>query len=332
MNKLVGLDVSAKRVFLRVDLDVPLETQGWETSSRLTNIKPSVDLLLGNGAKQVIVAGHIDRPKGPDPKLSTMHLLGPLTKLLNRQIEFLDDFETTENSQVMLFENLRFWTGEAANDFEFAKKLSRLADCYVNDAFGNCHRNHASMVALPQILPHAAGIHLQKEVDEMTRILKNPDRPLVAVVGGAKIETKVPVISNLAKIAQTVLIGGELPIEIAKTGEKFPSNVVVAQLYEDNKDISERSLLEFVQQIQTARTVVWNGPMGLYEEGFKEGTKGVADSVISSNAYSVVGGGETTQFLAEQNLISRFSFVSAGGGAMLEFLSGKKLPALEVLG
>lgn len=332
MNKVAGLDVSGKRVFLRVDLDVPLDGAGEDISTRLNNIKPTLDFLVGGGAKQVVIAGHIDRPKGVDLKLSTRHLLNELKKATGYDIEFVANFDSIMDSRVVLFENLRFWPGETVCDFEFARQLTRLADIYVNDAFGNCHRNHASMVALPELLPHAAGLHLQREIHELTRILERPDRPLVAIIGGAKIETKVPVISNISKHAETVLVGGELPIEIGKTGQKFDKNVVVAELEDNTKDISERSLLEFVEQIQSAKTVVWNGPMGLYEEHFDRGTKGVADAIISSHAYSVVGGGETTEFLGKEHLLSRFSFVSAGGGAMLEFLSGKKLPALMALG
>ncbi len=338
MNKLVGLDVSAKRVFLRADLDVPISNSNdktpnsnTEVATRLTNIKPTIEYLLGRGAKQVVIAGHIGRPKGPDPKLSTRNLLEPIKKILNRNVEFLESFDTVEFEQVMLFENLRFWTGEIENDFEFAKDLTRMADVYVNDAFGNSHRNHASMVALPSILPHAAGLHLQKEVDELTGILENPDRPLVAIVGGAKIETKIPVISNLSKIAQKVLVGGELPIEINKTGQKFAENVVVATLMENQKDISGESQNRFAEIIKGAKTVVWNGPMGLFEEGHTEGTLVVARAIAESGAYSVVGGGDSTQFLGRQGLLSKFSFVSAGGGAMLEFLAGKKLPGIEAL-
>ncbi len=341
MNKLVGLDVSAKRVFLRADLDVPLGSTNVEglttnanpeVSTRLTNIKPTIEYLLGRGAKQVVIAGHIGRPKGPDPKLSTRNLLELIKKILNRNVEFLESFESMEFGQVMLFENLRFWTGEVENDFEFAKDLTKLGDVYVNDAFGNSHRNHASIVALPSILPHAAGLHLQKEVDELTRILENPDRPLVAIVGGAKIETKIPVISNLSKIAQKVLVGGELPIEINKTGQKFAENVLVATLLENQKDISGESQSQFAEVIKGAKTVVWNGPMGLFEEGHVDGTLAVAKAITQPGVYSVVGGGDSTQFLSSKGLLSKFSFVSAGGGAMLEFLSGKKLPALEALG
>jgi phosphoglycerate kinase len=339
VNKLVGLDVSAKRVFLRADLDVPLPNSNDQTpdsntevSTRLTNIKPTIEYLLGRGAKQVIIAGHVGRPKGPDPKLSTRHLIGQLRKILSRDVEFLESFESVQMSQVLLFENLRFWAGEVENDFEFAKDLARLVDVYVNDAFGNSHRNHASMVALPSMLPHAAGLHLQKEIDELTRILVNPDRPLVAIVGGAKIETKIPVISNLSKIAQTVLVGGELPIEINKTGQKFAENVIVATLMENQKDISSESQSRFVEIINGAKTVIWNGPMGLFEEGHVDGTLAVARAIAESGAYSVIGGGDSTQFLGKEGLLSNFSFVSAGGGAMLEFLSGKKLPGLEALG
>ena len=338
MNKLVGLDVSAKRVFLRADLDVPLQQPATrdqrpeaDVATRLMNIKPTIEYLLGRGAKQVVIAGHIGRPKGPDPKLSTRNILEPIKKILNRNVEFLGSFESAEFDQVMLFENLRFWTGEVENDFEFAKDLTRLGDVYVNDAFGNCHRNHASMVALPSLLPHAAGLHLEEEVNQLTKLIESPQKPYVAIVGGAKIETKIPVITNLAKIADNVLVGGKLPMEIVRAGQQFGQNVIVGKLTPDTKDIDEETIAKFVSIIKGAKTVVWNGPVGLFEEGFTKGTVAVAEAIVESGAHSVVGGGDSTQFLGEHGFLSKFSFVSAGGGAMLEFLSGKKLPAIEVL-
>lgn len=223
---------------------------------------------------------------------------------------------------------------------DFAKELANLAHIYVNEAFGNCHRMHASMVLLPKILPAFAGLHLQEEVKVLSELMRSPKRPFVAIVGGAKIETKLPAIENLAKVADVVLVGGELPAEIArlaqskqaKNGEKFESKVHVAKLTEDQKDITDDSARKFEQIIAGAKTVVWNGPMGVFEEGFDRGSADVANAIINSGAYSVIGGGETSQFLAENNLITKFSFASAGGGAMLEFLAGKSLPAIEALG
>jgi phosphoglycerate kinase len=338
MKLLRDLDVKDKRVFLRADLDVPLggleqiqHKLESETATRLTNLKGTVDYLVREGASQIIIAGHIDRPEKPDPAKSTKLLLAVLSDILKQEIFFKENLDGEIIGDFVLLENLRFWLGETLNDLEFAKKLAQMADVYVNDAFGNSHREHASMVALPAILPHAAGLHLEEEVRVMKNLLETPARPFVSVVGGAKIETKIPVIENLSKISHQVLVGGELPLEIEKSGQKFGENVLVAKLTEDGRDIDLDSAHQFARIITTARTVVWNGPMGLYEEGFETGSKAVATAVLESKAYSVVGGGETTQFLEKQDILSRFSFVSAGGGAMLEFLAGKKLPGIIAL-
>ncbi|MDP2633080.1 MAG: phosphoglycerate kinase, partial [Candidatus Curtissbacteria bacterium] len=234
-------------------------------------------------------------------------------------------------AQLILLENLRFWPGEETNDEEFAKKLAGIADIYVNDAFAVCHRTHASMVGVPALLPHAAGLHLQEEVETLSKLLEKPQRPFVAIVGGAKIETKIPVIENLSKVADEVLVGGYLPLEIEKEGLSLPKNVLIATLGGDKKDIDEASVKKFSDVIKDAKTVVWNGPMGLYEEGFEKGTLAVAQALIECAGFSVVGGGETSDFLESKNLLDKFSFVSSGGGAMLEFLAGKTLPGIVAL-
>ena len=355
MRVLTDIDVSGKRVFVRADLDVPIEatnpsinsgqavlTSNAEIATRLTNLKETVDYLLEHGAGQVIIAGHIDRPKGPDSALSTKQLKLNLEKILSRSVIFAENFEKQVLENLVLLENLRFWPGETQNDQSFAHQLANLADIYINEAFGNCHRNHASMVALPSLFAdvedpdgvysrRAAGFHLAKEVEELTKILNVPEKPFVAIVGGAKIETKLPLVEHLAKTADFVLVGGELPIEIRERKMTFPQNVLVASLTSDAKDISDESVKQFCDVIASAKTVVWNGPLGLFEEGFDKGSKATARAIIESPAYEVVGGGETVEFLAKNNLLSHFAFVSSGGGAMLEFLAGKKLPALEAL-
>ena len=394
MIKLSDLDVAGKRVFLRADLDVPLGslnaepagtkvlagrrlTTNAEQATRLRNLKPTVEYLLSKQVKQVFIAGHIDRPTPSlqngnpviDPALSTQQLLGPLEEILGTKIVFKPglsilhepglyqvDKPGSENSEnVFLLENLRFWPGETVNNLEFVKLLAGLADIYVNEAFANCHRAHASMVGLPMLLPHAAGLHLEKEIFELNHLLENPARPFVAIVGGAKIETKVPVIENLAKVADYVLVGGKIAKQLTvngsqstdnantKPGLELPykpgldesSNVIVATLTADGKDISDESISKFREIIGKAKTVVWNGPMGVFEEGFLKGSQAVAEAILKSGAYSVVGGGETIEFLAQNNLLAAgaggFSFVSSGGGAMLVFLAGKELPGIKAL-
>jgi len=355
---LSDLDVFGKRVFVRADLDVPLReaqvvdgerlttSAELEISTRLTNLKPTIDYLLEHEVSQIIIAGHIDRPSPRlrsgkpviDPALSTKQLLPVLEKILKSQIAFYPDVSTqptpgvyqvdsSGSGLVVLLENLRFWPGEEANDLEFARQLASMADVYINDALSVSHREHASVVALPSLLPHAVGLHLQEEIEVLSELLKNPQRPFVAIVGGAKIETKVPVIENLAKVADWVIVGGALAKEIRNYNEK----IKIAQLTEDTKDIDRESIEKFRSIIATAKTVVWNGPMGVFEERFDEGSMAVANAIIKSGAYSVVGGGETTEFLASKKLLEKFFFVSSGGGAMLGFLSGKELPGLVAL-
>ena len=336
MRLLSDIDVSQKRVFVRADLDVPVKeftvkSSQYSGATRLTNLKNTIDYLYKQGASKIIIAGHIDRPQKPDPEFSTKQLRFILEQILLRSVYFAQNLEKQVAGYLVLVENLRFFQGEETNDTAFAVKLSSFADIYVNEAFGNCHRNHASMVALPRLLPHAAGLHLEEEVNQLTKLIRGPKKPFVAIIGGAKIETKLPLVSNLSKIADFVLVGGELPVEIKDKQMTFPQNVLVASLADDKKDISEESVKQFSDVITKSQTVVWNGPLGLFEEGHAEGSRKIAGSVIDSGAYSVAGGGETVEFLAKNNLLSHFSFVSSGGGAMLEFLSGKKLLALEAL-
>ena len=341
MRVLGDLDVSGKRVFVRADLDVPVvttndkrPTTNAEQVTRLTNLRPTVDWLFDHGASKIIIAGHIDRPQKPDPAFSTEQIKERLEAILSRSVIFTGNFDREILEDLVLLENLRFWPGETKNDPEFAKQLASLADVYVNEAFGNSHRNHASMVALPSLLPHAAGVHLEEEVKTLSGLLLAPKRLFVAIVGGAKIETKEPLIEHLAKIADYVLVGGELVRELTVNGlQQLTDNskVMVATLTADTKDIDEVSIEKFKAIISGARTIVWNGPMGVFEEGFEAGTLAVAEAILASRAYTVVGGGETTQFLAAKNLLSHFSFVSSGGGAMLAFLAGKTLPGLAAL-
>lgn len=340
MQLISDIDVSGKRVFLRGDLDVgevqndlPAGKAGERltTNPRLLSLKPTVDYLFGHGAARILLAGHIGRPQGPDPEFSTRNLLEPLKQILEQEVFFQNNFEEDNGGKIVLFENLRFWPGEEANEPEFAQKLASLADIYINEAFAVCHRVHASMVGVPALLPHGAGLHLQKEVEELSKLLEAPEKPFVAVVGGAKIETKLPVIESLARIADQVIIGGYLPIELAKKGHHCGVNVMITSLTPDQKDIDDSSIVQTIELIKGAKTIVWNGNLGLTEEGFVNGTKSIAQAISQSGAYSVVGGGDTTAFLIKNGLISGFSFVSSGGGAMLEFLAGRELPGIKAL-
>ena len=330
MKFLKDENITAKKVIARGDLDVPLENGQIEDATRIEKTIPTLKNLLDN-QNQVFLISHVGRPEGRDPKLSFKLLLPKLEELLGERVVLQEDFAQTVSGKIVLFENLRFWSEEEANDLEFAKKLASYGEVYVNECFSVAHRNHASVALLPTLLPAYAGLELGKEVTELKKILENPERPLVAIIGGAKLETKLPAITNLAKVADKVLVGGKLMFEIGDSA--LPENVVVATDDIDQKDIGPLSLELFKKEIEKARMIVWNGPVGLFEESqYALGTKKLAEMVANSSAYSLVGGGDTIAALKEIGMLQKIDFVSVGGGAMLEFLEGKKLPALMALG
>lgn len=328
LRVLTDLDTQEKAVVLRADLDVDADTT---LGVRLLTIRHSVDYVFQHGASKVTIIGHRKRPEGFIPELSTRLLIDPLQKILGKNVAFAPDFDNVPKDDLVLFENLRFWKGERNQDEAFTKQLAGLGDVYVSDAFGTFHRNDASISRLPQLLPSACGIQAEKEYLVLSRVLQKPDHPFVAIVGGAKIEEKVRTIQHLSGIADYVLVGGLLPVEIAKEGITFDNHVFVASLSPDGKDIKQDSIDHFRRVIKRARMIVWNGSMGYTEGGFTHGTDSIIKAIIESYAYSVVGGGDTTQYLYNHNLQSHFNHVSTGGGAMLEFLSGSPLPGFEVL-
>ena len=330
MKFLKNENVTEKKVIVRGDLDVPLENGQIEDATRIEKTIPTLKKLLDN-KNQIFLISHVGRPSGRDPKLSFKLILPKLEELLGEKVAFKEDFDQSVDGKIVLFDNLRFWSEEEANDLEFAKKLASFGEVYVNECFSVAHRGHASVALLPTLLPSYAGLELGKEVMELQKILENPERPLVAIIGGAKLETKLPAITNLAKVADKVLVGGKLMFEIGNT--VLPENVVVAVDNIDQKDIGPSSLELFKREIEKAKTLVWNGPLGLFEETkYALGTKKIAEMVANSSAYSLVGGGDTIAALKEIGMLQKVDFVSVGGGAMLEFLEGKKLPALIALG
>ena len=335
MKLLSDLDLLGKRVFLRGDLDIPIVKGNVEDVTRLENLLLTISYLISKNC-QVLVAGHIGRPQETQNfNLSTNLLLETFSSLLNTPVTHFKTLEAAKNFKgtLGLLENLRFWSGEEKNDEGFAKKLANLADIYVNEAFAASHRNHASIVGVPKLIPAAAGFHFQKEVEVLTKVLKKPTRPCVVVIGGAKIETKLPIIENMVKIADWVLVGGALPSEISNF--QFPisnEKIIIAQLKPNGKDIDEDSIKKFKSIISEAKTIVWNGPMGVFEEkGQETGTKEVAEAVANSHAEKIVGGGETIFALKKFNLLDKMDWVSSGGGAMLEFLAKGTLAGIEAL-
>jgi len=351
MHLLKDANVKGKRVFLRADLDVPLSEAGRiEDDTRLKACLPTVKYLLKQNAK-IILAGHLGRPKGVDKSLSLKPVAEWFAKqfaIFNLQFSKLGGFEGWKiGPDIFLLENLRFYPGEKANDPEFAKKLAGLADIYVNDAFAMCHRAHASMVGITKFLPHFAGLHLEKEVENLNQCLQCPKRPLVVIIGGKKIETKLPLVAKMHQLADYVLVGGKIAEEtevLAKIqNEKInghKATLLVADLNSDQTDITPKAAEDFLGIINLAGTIIWNGSMGITgqkAEGRKQktdterGTRLMAEGIIKSGAYSVVGGGDTLEYLNKLSVLDKFSFVSTGGGAMLSFLSGEKLPGIEAL-
>ena len=348
--------VKGKKVFLRTDIDVPLSENGQiSDDTRLKDSLETLNPLLKNGAL-VILAGHLGRPEGEEEDLS----VEPIAKWYSRELKVqsenlkvikingLKGWVISENLTVL--ENLRFHKEEEENPSTssgqvFSKKLASLADIYVNDAFASSHRAHASIVGVAKLLPHFAGFMLVKEIETLSSLLENPKRPLAIIIGGAKIETKLPLVEKMHQFADYVLVGGKIAEETKvllkvqhekvnpPTGGR-KSALLVADLNNEETDITPKDTENFLQIINLAQTIVWNGPVGKTEGNEKNleiGTAKLAKGIAESGAYTVVGGGDTIGYLRKIGLLDKFSFVSTGGGAMLEFLSGEKLPGIEVL-
>lgn len=324
-----------KRVLVRLDLDMPVNDDGQLTDvSRLTAALPTLQLLKDN-AKQVVLCGHMGRPKGQVvDMLSLKQFVPEIEEYAQITVHFQEtlDEKPPADKRFVLLENLRFWPGEDDNDAAFVQKLASFGDVYVYEAFGVAHRETASTVGVSKALPSTAGLRVAKEVVELSHLVHSPIEPFVIILGGAKIETKLPVIYHLEDHAQAILIGGLLAKEIADQKLTMPANCVVATIREDGLDIDADSIQKFKNIIKNAQTVAWNGPVGKFEDkGSDIGTNEVAQSIVSSGAYSVIGGGDTLAALHNAGLMDEVDFVSVGGGAMLEFLSGKELPAIKVL-
>ena len=334
-------DVKNKKVFIRLDFDVPIKNGDIKDDSRLVSGLESVKYLLEKGAT-VISAGHIGRPNGIDEKLSTKIVAEWFrkklltSKIIKTELEGLNAFKLNKN--LFVLENLRFDSGEEENSEEYSKKIASTAQIYVNEAFGVSHRKHASVFGVAKLLPGYAGYHLMREVKILSRTLENPKRPLTFIIGGAKIETKLPLISKMHRLADFVLVGGELAEQtkiLAKEqhakikGQK--AMLLVSDLTQNTFDVTLTSIKNFEQVIEESGTIVWNGPMGLIEEGYSEATLELAKIIDKKKAYKIIGGGDTIGFLSTKNLLNNYDLVSMGGGAMLEFLSGEKLPGLVAL-
>ncbi|MEX0622130.1 MAG: phosphoglycerate kinase [Candidatus Woykebacteria bacterium] len=328
MRSVEEADVSGKRVIVWADLDVPIENGHVTDDTRLQVATATIKWLKGKRAS-ILLLGHLGRPKGKDLSLSFKPVTEKLTQLLGSKVELLEEIKPPQTDLAVL-ENIRFWPGEEKKDKNFAKQIAGLAEIYVNDCFATSHHAGATMIYIPSLLPAFAGINLLREVQELGKLFDRPARPLVAIIAGAKLETKLPAIYNLSKVSDTVLVGGKLMLEVDR--RTLPENVVAAYDDLDGKDIGRKSIDLFNDEIKKAKTIVWNGTLGMYEDSkYMNGTAAVASAVADSKAYSIVGGGDTIAALNKIGLLDKIKFVSTGGGAMLEFLAGKSLPGIEVL-
>jgi phosphoglycerate kinase len=335
--------VQDKTVLLRVDMDVPIENSVVGDDSRLIAWLPTLNYLLDNGAR-VIIVGHLGRPEGKDDNLTLLPVVKWLSSKLQIQNPNLNTIKIGEftgwqlSEKVSVLENIRFYKEEEANNSQFAQKLSALAQIFVNDAFATAHRAHASTEGVAHFLPSFAGLRVLEEVNVLSEILENPKRPLCVIIGGAKIETKLPLVKKMHAFADFVLVGGtisgdeEMMLKVANEVTVYKSILLLGDSIENKKDITSKSVENFIQVAKEAKTIVWNGPLGqIEEEEYQKGTQVLAQALVEIDAFKVVGGGDTVGFLKEHNLLTNFSFVSTGGGAMLEFLSGEKLPGLVAL-
>lgn len=344
MKTLKDIDIQNKRVLMRCDFNVPQDDNGNISDDfRIKETLPTIKYLLENKAK-VILMSHLGDPDGKVVDILKLDKVQEmLSKLLELPVQKADDCigdkvekqaKELKAGEVLLLQNLRFHKEETDNDLEFAKKLAKLADIYVCEAFSVCHRAHASIAGVPRYLPSYAGFLLEKEVITLKKVLENPEKPLIAIIGGKKVETKTKVINKISLVADFVLISGLIKKEAEekKIDFDFPAKVLGPENNLGGLDIDEKAIELFKEKIKTARTVLWNGPFGKTEDApYKKGTLEIARAIVKSKAYSVVGGGETIEFLDKENLLSNFSHVCTGGGAMLSFLSGDDLPGLTAL-
>jgi phosphoglycerate kinase len=331
-------DVEGKRVLVRADLNVPLEDGRVADDTRIVAALPTLCWLLEHGAAEVIVCSHLGRPKGEDPAYS----LRPVEEALRKHVE---------DPRLRVLENTRFDPRETKNDPEYARELAAQADLYVNDAFGSAHRAHASTEGVAHQLPAYAGLLLERELGELARLHGDVERPFAVALGGAKVEDKIGVIESLGRRADSLLVGGKMAEQAGSldVAMELPSDVVAAAAFEPDAearevavdevpegwlglDIGPETRRRFAEAISRARTIFWNGPMGVFEwQRFAEGTRAVAQAIADADAYSVVGGGDSVRAVHEFGLADRISWVSTGGGASLEFLEGKELPGVAAI-
>ncbi|MDD4797180.1 MAG: phosphoglycerate kinase [Eubacteriales bacterium] len=391
MNKMTieDVQVNGKKVLARVDFNVPIDEKGAiSDDNRITAALPTIEYLLGHQAK-LILCSHLGRPKGkPDAKYSLKPCADRLSQLLGKEVKLAGDVvgesahalvDAMQPGDVVMLENVRFEPGEEKNDAELSKKFAELADIFVNDAFGTAHRAHSSTAGVADYLPAVCGYLIQKEIEIMGKALNNPERPFVAILGGAKVKDKIAVISNLLRQVDVLIIGGgmaytfqkalggrignslidndrieyakEVMAEAEKKGVKLllPVDNEASQEFSNDGlratfhsreipdgweglDIGPKTQKIFADEISKAKTIIWNGPMGVFEfSNFAQGTLAVAKAMAESGAITIVGGGDSASAVEKSGYADKITHISTGGGASLEFLEGKALPGVACL-
>ena len=392
MKSINEISFNGKKVFIRVDFNVPFNDYGEITdSSRIAASLPTIEYVLSNGGA-CILASHLGRPVGKDSELSLKKIIPELKKLLGKDVIFLENSigaqtkeacSNLQNGEVVLLENLRFYEEETKADIDFAKELSSLADIYINDAYGTTHREHASTATIAQFFSEKApGMLLEKEIESLKKLMEKPKKPVTAIIGGAKVSSKISVIANMLDVVDNLIIGGGMAYTFIKNnggniGESIfekdklddcseiislaeqknvnvflPKDVVASNEFSNEGlkkviniynipsgwqglDIGPLTISNFENIVTESKTILWNGPMGVFEmPAFEKGTLSIAKSVAkatSSGAFSLIGGGDSVAAIKKFNLQDEVSFISTGGGAMLESLEGKILPGIKAL-
>ncbi|MDY3113553.1 MAG: phosphoglycerate kinase [Helicobacter sp.] len=388
VKSLREVNLKDKRVLIRVDFNVPMDAElNISDDTRIREALPTINYCIDNGAKSIILVSHLGRPKGRSDEFSLKHILKRLERLLAKDVVFVDSLENAQvtlntlvDGSIVLLENIRFYEGEEKNDKDLSQKLAALCDVFVNDAFGTSHRKHASTYGIAEFAKEkVAGLLLKKEVDSFAIALSNPLRPLLLIVGGSKVSSKLTLLNSIVNVVDKIIIGGAmsntflkavgydtkeslieenlleeargilrsakekgvkiyLPVDVVATDSiKTPKEIKIipAQDIPDGLmavDIGPATVKLFNEVIRDSETIIWNGPLGVYEnQKFSRGTFSIAHAIADTYAYSVIGGGDTADAVEKAGNKDSMSFTSTGGGASLELLEGEVLPAFEVL-
>jgi len=382
-------DLKEKRVLARFDFNVPIKEGAVTDDTRIVSALPTINYILEQEGSRLIIMSHLGRPKGKKDENFTLEPVAKrLEELLNRKVELADDVigpevkakvDELKSGEILLLENVRFYKEEELNDATFSKELASYGDVYVNDAFGTAHRSHASTEGVSHYLPSMAGFLIEKEVKFLAPLLENPEKPFVAVIGGAKVSSKITVLESLSKSCDTIVIGGAMAYTFLKVNNHtigkslleedylavaasflksakeqgvnviLPIDHVCAKNFDEKEpaiqvdstdipdsligmDVGPKTLALIESSLKDAKTIVWNGPMGVFEfDNFANGTKEVAIMISESKGTTVVGGGDSVAAVNKFNLSDKIDHVSTGGGASLEFLEGKILPGIKAL-